>query len=193
MADPSLTYNAAPQHPACRDATLPNGTCTHLAGPRISVIAAVARNGVIGRHNAIPWHLPEDLKRFRALTMGNPIIMGRRTWESLGRPLPGRRNIVISRSSGATGCEVFPSLEAALAACPGAAEAFVIGGAAIYAVAMDKAQRLLLTEIGADFEGDTLFPPFDRAQWCEIERESHQAQAGFPYAFVTYVRCPGTR
>jgi dihydrofolate reductase len=174
------------------DSTLPDpkGHCAHQ--PRISIIAAVARNRVIGRQNTIPWHLPEDLKHFRALTMGNPIIMGRRTWESLGRPLPGRRNLVISRGLTAEGCEILSSLDDAIAACTGAAEAFVIGGAAIYAAALGKAHRLLLTELDAEFDGDTFFPSFDRALWQETTRERHQAQAGFEFDYVTYCRAART-
>lgn len=160
--------------------------------PRISIIAAVARNGVIGRDNAMPWHLPDDLKRFRALTTGHPIIMGRRTHESLGRPLPERRNIVISRDPAfvAPGCEAMPALDAALAACAGASEVFIIGGAQLYAAALPLADRLQLTEIEADFEGDTRFPPFDRRQWCETARERGRAEADFGYDFVTYERIP---
>jgi dihydrofolate reductase len=156
--------------------------------PRLSIIAAIARNRVIGRENAIPWHLPDDLRRFRALTMGNPIIMGRRTWESLGRPLPGRRNLVVSRGFEGEGCEVFPSLESAIAGCAASADAFVIGGAKLYAPALARADRMFLTEIDADFEGDTLFPDFDRMKWRVIERERHRAPSGFDYEYVTYAR-----
>lgn len=159
--------------------------------PRLSIIAAIARNGIIGRGNAIPWHLPEDLKRFRDLTMGNPIIMGRRTWESLGRPLPGRRNLVVSSNLAENGCEVFASLESAIAACAGSSDAFIIGGAALYAAALEMADRLFLTEIDADFEGDTSFPAFDRARWREVHRERHGAAAGFDYEYVTYCRAVG--
>jgi dihydrofolate reductase len=159
---------------------------------RITVIAAVARNGVIGRDGRIPWHIPGDLPRFKRITMGHPVIMGRRTWESLGRPLPGRRNIVISRTPGyaAGGAEVFASLAEALAACAGAPEVFVIGGTEVYREALAVADRLLLTEIDADFEGDARFPPFDRAAWRETAREPHPAGSDCPfaYAYVTYDR-----
>lgn len=158
--------------------------------PRVSLIAAVARNGVIGRGNALPWHLPQDLKRFRALTTGHPIIMGRRTYESLGRPLPNRHNLVVTRDPhfAAAGCSVAASLEAAIAACAGATdEIFIIGGAQIYRQALPLAQRLYLTEIDQDFEGDTHFPPFDRRQWRETAREV-QAGAEVPFAFVIYER-----
>jgi dihydrofolate reductase len=129
--------------------------------PRLSLIAAVAANGVIGSDNALPWRLPEDLKRFKALTLGHPVIMGRKTYESIGRPLPGRRNIVVSRNAAyrGRGCETAASLEAALS--PPAErrmKIFVIGGAQIYAEALPLAQRLYLTEIGATIPGDARFP-----------------------------------
>lgn len=158
---------------------------------RITVIAAVARNGVIGRDGRIPWHIPGDLPRFKRITMGHPVVMGRRTWESLGRPLPGRRNLVISRTPGyaAAGAEVVRSLAEALAACAGAPEVFVIGGTEVYREALAVADRLLLTEIDADFEGDAHFPPFDRAAWRETAREAHLAgDCPFAYAYVTYER-----
>lgn len=160
--------------------------------PRITLIAAVARNGVIGRAGAIPWRIPGDLPRFKRITMGHPVIMGRRTWESLGRPLPGRRNIVISRTPGFApeGAEVYESLGAALAACKDAPEVFVIGGNEAYREALEVADRLLLTEIDADVEGDAYFPPFDRSAWRETAREAHAAGDGCPYdyAYVTYDR-----
>ncbi|MCX8114748.1 MAG: type 3 dihydrofolate reductase [Burkholderiaceae bacterium] len=160
--------------------------------PRVTLIAAVARNGVIGRNGAIPWRIPGDLARFKRITMGHPVIMGRRTWESLGRPLPGRRNIVISRTPGfaPAGAEVVTSLGAALAACADASEVFVIGGTEAYREALPLADRLLLTEIDADIEGDAHFPPFDRADWREVSREAHPAseQCPYAYAYVTYER-----
>jgi dihydrofolate reductase len=160
--------------------------------PRIALIAAVARNGVIGRAGAIPWRIPGDLPRFKAITMGHPVIMGRRTWESLGRPLPGRRNLVISRTPGyaPAGAEVYGSLHESLAACGDAAEVFVIGGTEAYREALSLADRLLLTEIDADYEGDAHFPPFDRAAWRETAREAHAPDERFAhaYAYVTYER-----
>lgn len=160
--------------------------------PRVTLIAAVARNGVIGRNGAIPWRIPGDLARFKRITMGHPVIMGRRTWESLGRPLPGRRNIVISRTPGfaPTGAEVFTGLAAALAACADASEVFVIGGTEAYREALPLADRLVLTEIDADVEGDAHFPPFDRGAWREVSREAHPAggECPYPYAYVTYER-----
>lgn len=158
--------------------------------PRLTLIAAVARNGVIGKDGTLPWRLPEDLKRFKALTLGHPIIMGRKTWESLGKPLPGRTNIVISRDPGyaAAGAIVVASLDAALAACADADEAFVIGGAEIYALALARADCLQLTELGRDFEGDTYFPPIDRTLWQQAEREHQQTDAGLLYDFAVYQR-----
>lgn len=162
------------------------------ASPRLSLIAAVARNGVIGNDGRIPWHIPGDLPRFKAITMGHPVVMGRRTWLSLGRPLPGRRNIVVSRSQGfaPAGAEVFASLDAALAACADAQEIFVIGGTEAYRDALPRADRLLLTEIDADFEGDAFFPAFDRNDWQLAARTPHAASDRFAhdYAYVDYVR-----
>ncbi|WP_018412373.1 dihydrofolate reductase [Methyloversatilis thermotolerans] len=161
--------------------------------PRLSLIAALAANGVIGRDNGMPWHLPEDLKRFRALTTGHPIIMGRRTWDSLGRPLPGRTSIVISRQQDLSlpGALVVPSLDAAIdaaASAPGGEEAFIIGGAQLYALALPRVHRLLLTELADAFDGDTAFPPFDRAAWRESVREEAVSAGGLRYAFVDYQR-----
>ncbi len=159
--------------------------------PRLSLIAAVAANGVIGSENELPWRLPEDLKRFRVLTLGNPVIMGRRTFESIGRPLPGRRNIVVTRNIDyrAEGCETRNTLGAALAACQGGSdEVFVIGGAQIYAEALPLAQRLYLTEIRRAFEGDARFPHWDRTAWKEVAREAHRTGDGLEYEFAVYDR-----
>lgn len=159
--------------------------------PRLALIAAVAANGVIGADNALPWRLPEDLKRFKALTLGHPVIMGRKTFESIGRPLPGRRNIVVSRNReyAAAGCEVAASLEAALKSCRnGSDEVFVIGGAQIYAEALPLAQRLYLTEIRAEFAGDARFPEYDRGAWRESAREPRRSDEGIGYDFTVYDR-----
>lgn len=158
--------------------------------PRLTLIAAVARNGVIGMDNALPWRLPEDLKRFKALTLGHPIVMGRKTWESLGRPLPGRLNIVVTRDAAyrAEGARVVHSVEAACELGSDADEMFVIGGAEIYRLSLPQADRLQLTEIDADFAGDTWFPEFDRGAWRETAREAHENDAGLAYAFVTLER-----
>jgi dihydrofolate reductase len=159
---------------------------------RVAIIAAVARNGVIGRRNRMPWHLPEDLKRFRQLTLGHAVIMGRRTFESIGWPLAGRSNIVVTRSPDWTrsGCHAAHSLEAALAAVREREDAFVIGGAQIYALALPVASRLYMTEIERDFEGDAFFPEFDRSVWREASRESRvlDVAGGFGYQFVAYDR-----
>ena len=158
----------------------------------IAIIAAVAKNGVIGQGNALPWHLPEDMQHFKALTTGHTVIMGRKTWESLPprfRPLPQRRNIVVSRNPDfrADGAEVVGSLQNAMKLGAGAT-AFIIGGAELYACALPLAQRLELTEIDAEFTGDALFPPFDRGLWTEVARESGVGANGLCYAFVSYVR-----
>jgi len=160
--------------------------------PRITLIVARARNGVIGRDGALPWRLPEDLAFFKRTTMGQPIVMGRRTWESIGRPLPGRRNIVVSRQAGfvAAGAEVVPGFDEALRLCAGSPELFVIGGAQLYAEALPRAGRLIVTEIDADFDGDTHWPAPDPAHWREAARE-HLPPTGerrFGIDFVTYLR-----
>jgi dihydrofolate reductase len=163
-----------------------------MSKPTLTLIAAVASNGVIGIANRLPWSLPADLKHFKALTTGHTVIMGRRTWESLPprfRPLPGRHNIVVTRDAGyqATGATVATSLPAAVALSQGD-ETFVIGGAELYTAAMPLADRLQLTEIDSTFEGDTHFPTIDLQHWRETARETHHDEAGFGYAFVTYQR-----
>ncbi|HEX9433026.1 MAG TPA: dihydrofolate reductase [Burkholderiales bacterium] len=157
-------------------------------GTKIYLIAAVAANGVIGREGQLPWHLPEDLKHFKRLTLGHPIIMGRRTWESLGRPLPGRDNIVVTRTPGydAPDAAVASSLEAALALCSGESVAFVIGGQQLFAESLPLAAGLVLTEIHRDYEGDTRFPPYERSRWRETQREPHTAADGTKFDFVLY-------
>lgn len=160
--------------------------------PRVTLILARARNGVIGRDNAMPWKIPGEQAYFKRVTMGHPIIMGRKTWESIGRPLPGRRSIVVSRNASYTapGAEVVTSLETALAACAAASEVFVIGGAELYRLALPFADRLRITEIDADFDGDTHFPEIDRARWRETQREHHLPDElrNFGFDFVTYDR-----
>jgi dihydrofolate reductase len=158
--------------------------------PELSIIAAVASNGVIGAAGALPWRLPDDLRRFRALTRGHAVIMGRRTWESLPGPLPERQNIVVSSRAGyrAAGAEVAPDLDAALAAVRLPAPAYCIGGAVLYREALPRAKTLHLTEIGRDYDGDVRFPPFARDAWREVAREPHVSEDGVAYAFVTYVR-----
>ncbi len=157
---------------------------------RVYLIAAVAQNGVIGANGKLPWHLPEDLRNFKNLTLGHPVIMGRRTWESFVKPLPGRENIVISRSAGyaAPGASVAASIRAAIALCAGESLAFVIGGAEIYAAALPLADSLVLTEIHRDFDGDTRFPDWNRGDWRETQRKAHTAADGTRFDFVLYER-----
>jgi dihydrofolate reductase len=156
----------------------------------ISIIAAVASNGVIGLNNTLPWHLPEDLKRFRSLTMGHHIIMGRNTFESLGRLLPGRITVIVSRNPDYVldGAIVVTSLPEAIAACGDDPEIFVIGGAQLYRQAIASADRMYLTEIDAAFEGDVHFPDYERAHWKELAREVGVTPQGLRYAYVTYER-----
>jgi len=158
---------------------------------RRAVVVAAAENGVIGRDNALPWHLPEDLRYFKRVTMGKPIVMGRRTFESIGRPLPGRTNIVITRNRDfrAEGVRVVNSLDEALdlaeavAHNDGVDELMVIGGAAIYAEALPRADLLYLTEVHAEVAGDTYLPAIDKAQWRETRRERIAAEPPNPYDY----------
>ena len=160
--------------------------------PRLTLIVARARNGVIGASGGLPWRLPEDLAFFKRTTMGHPIVMGRKTWESIGRPLPGRRSIVITRNRtfSPAGAEVAHSLDEAIALCRDSDEIFVIGGAQLYADALPRADRLLLTEIHADFEGDTHLPAPSPARWTETNREPHPPAGSreFGFDFVDYRR-----
>jgi dihydrofolate reductase len=160
--------------------------------PGLALIAAVARNGVIGADNRLPWRLPDDMRRFRALTIGHSIIMGRKTWESIGRPLPDRQNIVVTRQRNfpAPGAKVVASFEAALAAAILPEPVFVIGGEALYRAALPFATRLYLTEIHRDFPGDARFPGYVRSAWRETLRELHRtdSQEGFEFAFTAYER-----
>lgn len=167
--------------------------CAREQGRSLSIIAAVARNGVIGIGNRLPWRLPEDLKHFKRLTLGHHLIMGRKTYESIGRPLPGRVSIILTRDTGyrAESGLTAGSVEAALALCGDDPEVFVVGGAQLYAQLLPLADRLYLTEIEADFTGDAFFPRIDRAQWEEIGREPHVSDKGLAYAFVTYQRRSG--
>ena len=179
--DDTLLAAHSPTHPEPR----------HAATPRLALIAAVARNGVIGANNRMPWHLSGELRRFRALTTGHRIIMGRKTWESLGRPLPERENVIVSRDPElvATGCQVVTSLAAALADSTLPEPVFCIGGAELYRAALPLADELYLTEIDADFAGDTLMPEIARVEWREVGREpARDAATGIDYAFVHYVR-----
>jgi dihydrofolate reductase len=156
--------------------------------PRVYLVAAVASNGIIGAKGRLPWHLPEDLKHFKKLTLGQPVIMGRLTWESLGRALPGRENIVVTRTPGyeAQGAAVAASLAAALALCAGEKTVFVIGGTTLFEAALPLASGLVLTEIHRPYEGDTWFPAYDRSRWRESQREAHTAADGTRFDFVLY-------
>src|SRR5262245_37247505 len=143
----------------------------------VSFVVAVAENRVMGADNRLPWHLPADLKRFKALTLGKPIVMGRKTYDSIGRALPGRTNIVVSRQPGLAleGCIVVSSLAAALAAAGDAPEIMVIGGGALFHEALPLAQRIYLTRVHAAVAGDILFPQLDPAEWREVFSEPHAA------------------
>ncbi len=156
--------------------------------PALCLIAAVARNGAIGKNNQLLVHLPGDLPRFKKLTLGHPVIMGRKTWDSIGRALPQRRNIVITRNATwqADSAEVAASLAAALASVVGEPKVFVIGGAQIYAQALPLADELVLTEIDAEFEGDAFFPEWDRAAFRQTSREDHSTAQGLRYSYVHY-------
>lgn len=157
---------------------------------KISMIVAYSSNRAIGKNNQLPWRLPGDLAHFKRHTFGKPIIMGRKTWDSLGRPLPGRHNIVVSRAgqSDFTGATRVNSLEAALAAAGDAPEVFLIGGAQLYAEALPKANRIVATEISADIEGDAFFPALLAGEWVETQREPQPSESGLTYDFVEYVR-----
>jgi len=161
----------------------------------LTLVAAVARNGAIGRDNQLLWRLPEDMARFKAITAGKAVLMGRKTWDSLParfRPLPGRRNLVLSRQAGLQldGAECFADLDAALAACGDVPELCVIGGAEIYALALPLANKLALTEIDADYAADSFFPAWPRQDFQAQGRETlHSTANGWDYHFVDYVRC----
>ncbi len=163
-----------------------------LAKPRIALIYAQGANRVIGHQGQMPWHLPEDLARFRALTQGHPVIMGRKTWDSLPdrfKPLPGRRNIVLTRQPSwrARGAEQADSLQQALELCAGLEQVWIIGGAQIYAQALPMAQRVEVTEIHQEFQGDA-FAPRLGSQWRETARQLAQSSSGLNYSFVSYER-----
>ena len=159
---------------------------------RLALVAAVADNGVIGRGGALPWHLPDDLKHFRAVTLGKPVLMGRRTFESIGRPLPGRRNLVLSGGPAIAtpGIETVASLAEAMQRCAGDEEMGVIGGAAVYAAALPQAGIMYLTRVHADVQGDVRFPAVHWADWRETARIEHPVDARHSHAmsFVTLER-----
>jgi dihydrofolate reductase len=162
------------------------------ARPLVSLIVAMAQNGVIGLGNSLPWRLPQDLKRFRAFTLGKPVLMGRKTYESIGRPLRGRANLVLTRHRGwcAHGVIAVHSLEEALARAGPGEELVVIGGAEVYRLVLPLARRIYLTHVHADLPGDTFFPDFDATQWADVECSTHPAddEHAYPVTFVTLER-----
>jgi dihydrofolate reductase len=164
-------------------------------GPLLSLLVAATENGVIGRDNGMPWHLPDDLKHFKALTLGKPVLMGRRTFDSIGRPLAGRTNLVLTRAAdwAVAGVTVVRDLDEAIRAAGDAPELVVAGGAQVYALALPRATRIYLTRIHADIEGDTRLPALDPALWRETSRELHPADARHAHAmtFLTLERRPG--
>jgi dihydrofolate reductase len=160
----------------------------------ISIIVAASENNVIGRQGELPWRLSDDLKHFKAITMGKPIVMGRKTWESIGRPLPGRQNIVITRQPGfaAAGCDVVASVDEAIGAADDAPEIMIIGGSEIYALFMPHAERLYLTRVHASVEGDAFFPELDD-NWRLVSDDEQRADANneFDFSFRRYELAPG--
>jgi dihydrofolate reductase len=164
----------------------------HRHTPRISLIWAMSRNRVIGRDNALPWHLPADLQHFKQVTLGKPIIMGRRTWESLPGRLPQRRHIVITRQRGyqAAGAETAPDLQSAIRLAGDVEEVMIVGGATLYALALPLADQLYLTLVDADIAGDTRFPDFDLSEWREVSRHQHAPDKANSYGmeFLQLVR-----
>jgi dihydrofolate reductase len=164
----------------------------HAAPPPISLIVAMADNGVIGRGNALPWRLPADLKRFRSLTLGKPVLMGRRTFESIGWPLADRVNLVLTRDThwAADGARTVHTVQEALAQARGCPELMAIGGAEVYRLVLPLARRIYLTQVHAELDGDTFFPAFDRGEWREVERSAQPADErhAHPLTFVTLER-----
>ena len=185
-----MDYDTALGGSARRSAAAPPGRRERPVIPELSIIAAVASNGVIGARGALPWRLPEDLKRFRALTRGHAVIMGRRTWESLAGPLADRQNIVVTSHGSlvAPGATLVPGLDEALDAVSLPSPAFCIGGAVLYRAALARAATMHLTEIARAYDGDVVFPPVDRSQWREVAREAHTTGDGLAYAYVDYER-----
>lgn len=161
-----------------------------MSQPRLSIIVAMATNRTIGIHNTLPWRCPEDLKHFKSLTMGHHMIMGRKTFDSIGKPLPGRTTVVVTRNTGLQidGCIMAHSLQQAIDACAGDNEIFVVGGADLYAQALPLARTLYVTEIRQDVQGDAHFPEFDKNLWREVAREIRSQEQPQPleYHFVTY-------
>jgi len=163
-----------------------------MSRPAVSLVAAVARDGGIGHRGGLLIRLPDDLRRFKQITLGTPVVMGRKTWQSIGRPLPGRRNIVVSGDPGFSpdGADAVATLDAALAIAGSAPIVHVIGGAAIYALALPIADELQLTEIDAVYPADTFFPAWDRSRFALVAREAHETAEGLRYSFATYKKRP---
>jgi dihydrofolate reductase len=159
---------------------------------QLSIIVATDQHGLIGKDNDLPWRLSADLRYFREITMGKPIIMGRRTHESIGRPLPGRKNIILTTDEGyqAEGCTVCQTIDQAIRECDGAEEAMVMGGASLYEQFLARADKLYLTLVDAELEGDTWFPEWDKSQWHQLSRQDHSADEknDHPYSFIVYRR-----
>jgi dihydrofolate reductase len=160
--------------------------------PHLAIIVAMAKNRTIGVDNTLPWRCPEDLKHFKALTMGHHMVMGRKTYDSIGKPLPGRTTVVVTRNAGLQieGCLIAHTLEQSIAACAGDETAFIVGGAELYAQALPLVDTLYITEIQQDVEGDAHFPAFDKAEWQEVSREVRAQETPQPleYHFVCYRR-----
>jgi dihydrofolate reductase len=157
----------------------------------VTIVVAIAENYAIGKNNQLLWHMPADLKHFKQITSGHTVIMGRKTYDSVGKPLPNRRNIVITRQDiTIQGCEVVKSVDEALDLCAGEQEVFIVGGAEIYKLAMSKTNRIYLTIIHHNFDADSFFPEIDYREWKEISRQDHPADEkhAYPYSFITLER-----
>ncbi len=178
---------------AAGESAAPRSDNADMSPPIVALIAAVARNGAIGRNNALLCRIAEDLRFFKRTTLGSPVVMGRKTWDSIGRPLPGRRNVVVTRNPAwhAEGAEAAGSLDEALARLSDSPRVFVIGGAEIYAQALPLADELVLTEIDADFDGDAFFPAWDRSAFLAEASEPRVSEDGHRYRWVTYRRRAG--
>ncbi|WP_434777779.1 dihydrofolate reductase [Neisseria sp. Ec49-e6-T10] len=157
---------------------------------KISLVVAMANNRAIGVNNTLPWHLPEDLKHFKAATTGKPIIMGRKTWESIGRALPNRRNIIVTNNTDyrAEGAEIFFDLNDAILACQTEPEICIIGGANIYTQTLDRATDLIITQVDLDVQADAFFPEFNQENWLLTQEEQHVSKTGIHYKFIHYVK-----
>jgi dihydrofolate reductase len=157
----------------------------------VTIVVAIAENYAIGKHNQLLWHMPADLKHFKQITSGHTVIMGRKTYDSVGKPLPNRRNIIITRQDiTIPGCEVVKSVEEALKLCSNEEEVFIVGGAEIYKLAMYKTDRIYLTIIHHSFDADSFFPEIDYMEWKEVSRDDHPADEKhkYPYSFITLER-----